>query len=98
MSAYVFGEIEVTDPDLYEEYRRLVLPVVQKYGGRFIVRGGTIETLEGGWAPRTVIVVEFSDVERARTWYRSPEYAEALAVRDEALGRNLILVAGISTT
>ena len=47
---------------------------------------------------RTIIVVEFSDVERARTWYRSPEYAEALAVRDEALGRNLILVDGISAT
>ena len=52
--------------------------------------------LEGGWTPRTIIVVEFADLERARAWYRSPEYAEALAVRDEALGRNLILVDGIS--
>jgi len=63
---------------------------------RYLVRGGPIETLEGGWAPRTIIVVEFANLERARAWYRSPEYASTLAVRDEALGRSLILVDGIS--
>lgn len=68
---------------------------IAKYGGRYLVRGGAIEPLEGNWSPRTIIVVEFPDVERARTWYRSPEYAAALEVRDEALSRNLILVDGI---
>ena len=60
--------------------------------GRYLVRGGPVETLEGGWTSRTIIVVEFTDLERARTWYRSPEHAEALTVGDEALSRNLILV------
>jgi uncharacterized protein (DUF1330 family) len=60
------------------------------------VRGGPIEQLEGNWAPRAIIVVEFPDIERARTWYRSPEYAFALEVRDRALSRNLILLDGIS--
>ena len=51
MAAYLMGEIEVTDPATYEEYRKQVLGVVTKYGGRFIVRGGKVETLEGGWSP-----------------------------------------------
>ena len=59
------------------------------------MRGGSVEALEGGWAPRTIIVVEFADLDRARARYRSPEYAEALAVREKALSRNLILVDGI---
>jgi uncharacterized protein (DUF1330 family) len=60
------------------------------------VRGGEIERLEGTWSPRAIIVVEFESLEQARTWYRSPEYALALQVRDEALSRNLILVDGIT--
>lgn len=52
--------------------------------------------LEGNWTPRTIVIAEFPDIERARAWYRSPEYASALAVRDEALSRNLILVDGIA--
>jgi uncharacterized protein (DUF1330 family) len=98
MAAYLISDVTVKDAAAFETYRMRAAASIAQYGGRYLVRGGPVETLEGGWAPRTVIVVEFSDVERARTWYRSPEYAEALAVRDEALGRNLILVAGISTT
>jgi uncharacterized protein (DUF1330 family) len=82
----------------FEIYRTRAAASIAQYGGQYLVHGGSIERLEGGWAPRTIIVVEFPDVEWASTWYRSPEYAEALAVRDEALGRNLILVDGISAT
>jgi uncharacterized protein (DUF1330 family) len=98
MAAYLISDVTVKDAATFETYRTRAAASIAQYGGRYLVRGGSIERLEGGWAPRTIIVVEFSDVERARTWYRSPEYAEALAVRDEALGRNLILVDGISAT
>jgi uncharacterized protein (DUF1330 family) len=98
MAAYLISDVTVKDAAAFEIYRTRAAASIAQYGGRYLVRGGPIERLEGGWAPRTVIVVEFSDVGRARTWYRSPEYAEALAVRDEALGRNLILVDGISAT
>jgi uncharacterized protein (DUF1330 family) len=98
MAAYLISDVTVKNAAAFETYRTRAAASIAQYGGRYLVRGGPIERLEGGWAPRTIIVVEFSDVEQARTWYRSPEYAEALAVRDEALGRNLILVDGISAT
>lgn len=94
MSAYVFGEIEVTDPAAYEEYRKQVLPVVTRYGGKFIVRGGRVQTLEGGWAPRRFVALEFPSMERAQEWYHSPEYAPLIALRQKASRGKLILVEG----
>ena len=94
MTAYVFGEIEITDPALYEEYRRQVLPVVTKYGGKFIVRGGRIEALEGGWAPKRFVALEFPSMEQAQKWYRSPEYAPLIDMRKKASRGKLILVDG----
>jgi len=94
MAAYVFGEIEVTDPAAYEEYRRQVLPVVTKYGGKFIVRGGRVEALEGGWAPRRFVALEFPSMEQAQKWYRSPEYAPLIELRKKASRGKLILVDG----
>ena len=94
MTAYVIGEIEVTDPATYEEYRRQVMAVVTKYGGKFIVRGGKVETLEGGWAPRRFVALEFPSMEQAQKWYRSPEYAPLIALRKKASRGKLILVEG----
>ena len=94
MAAYVFGEIEVTDPATYEEYRKQVLPVVTQYGGKFIVRGGRIEALEGGWAPKRFVALEFPSLEQAQKWYRSPEYAPLIALRQKASRGKLILVEG----
>ena len=94
MAAYVMGEIEVTDPALYEDYRRQVLAVVTKYGGRFIVRGGKVETLEGGWAPKRFVALEFPSMEQARKWYASPEYGPLIALRQKASRGRLILVEG----
>ena len=94
MSAYVIAEIEVTDPASYEEYRKQVLAVVTKYGGRFIVRGGKVETLEGGWSPRRVVALEFPSMEQARSFYRSPEYAPLIVLRQKASRGKLILVEG----
>jgi len=94
MAAYVFGEIEVTDPATYEEYRRQVMAVVTRYGGKFIVRGGKVETLEGGWAPKRFVALEFPSMEQAQKWYRSPEYAPLIDLRKKASRGKLILVEG----
>jgi uncharacterized protein (DUF1330 family) len=93
--AYLISDVSIRDNQAFQVYRTRAAASIAKYGGRYLVRGGAIEPLEGNWSPTTIIVVEFPDIERARAWYRSPEYAAALEVRDEALSRNLILVDGI---
>jgi uncharacterized protein (DUF1330 family) len=94
MSAYVIGEIDVTDPAVYEDYRKQVLAVVTKYGGRFLVRGGKVDSKEGGWAPRRIVVLEFPSMEQAQKWYQSPEYAPLIKLRQKASKGKLILVEG----
>ena len=94
MAAYVIAEVNVTDPTLYEDYKKMVPATVAKYGGRFTVRGGAVEVKEGGWSPARLVVLEFPSMERARAWYQSPEYAPALALRLKAADAKLILVEG----
>jgi uncharacterized protein (DUF1330 family) len=94
MSAYVIAEIEVTDPATYEEYRKQVLPVVTKYGGRFLVRGGNVRSKEGGWQPKRIVVLEFPSMEQAEKFYGSPEYAPLIKLRQKASKGRLILVEG----
>jgi uncharacterized protein (DUF1330 family) len=94
MAAYVIGEIEVTDPATYEDYRKQVLATVEKHGGRFIVRGGKVEALEGGWSPKRLVVVEFPSMQKLLTWYRSAEYAPLIKLRQKASGGKLIAVEG----
>ena len=94
MAAYVIGEIEVTDPASYEDYRKQVLATIQKYGGKFLVRGGRIEALEGGWAPKRVVLLEFPTMQQLEKWYRSPEYAPLIKLRQKASKGKLILVEG----
>jgi uncharacterized protein (DUF1330 family) len=95
MSAYVIAEVNVTDAKLYEDYKKLVPATVEKYGGRFAVRGGTVDSKEGGWKPARIVVLEFPSMEKARAWYDSPEYAPALALRLKAGNAKLILVDGV---
>jgi uncharacterized protein (DUF1330 family) len=94
MAAYVIGEIEITDPAAYEEYRKQVPATVTKYGGRFAVRGGKVEPLEGGWTPKRIVVLEFPSMEKAQAWYRSAEYAPLIKLRQRASRGKLILVEG----
>ena len=94
MAAYVIAEVNVTDPMLYEDYKKMVPATVQKYGGRFAVRGGAVEVKEGSWTPTRLVVLEFPTMEQARRWYHSPEYAPALALRLKAANSKLILVDG----
>jgi len=94
MKAYVIGEIEVTDQAIYDDYRKQVLATIEKFGGRFLVRGGKTETLEGGWSPRRLIVLEFASMEQALKWYRSPEYAPLIKLRQQCARGKLVAVEG----
>ena len=95
MSAYVIAEVSVTDPKLYEEYRRLVPATLAKYGGRFLVRGGAVELKEGGWTPARLVVLEFASMAQARSWYDSPEYQQALAIRLKTANSKVIFAEGV---
>jgi uncharacterized protein (DUF1330 family) len=94
MAAYVVVEIEVTDPVEYEEYKTLAKPTVTAYGGRYVVRGGAVEVLEGDWMPRRLVMLEFENVAQAKTWYTSKEYTAAREVRLRTAETNMILVEG----
>ena len=95
MSAYVIAEVSVTDPTPYEVYRRLVPATLEKYGGRFLVRGGAVETREGDWTPARIVVLEFASMAQARRWYDSPEYQQALAIRLKNADSKVIFVQGV---
>lgn len=94
MPAYVIVDVNITDPVRYEDYKKLTPGIVGAYGGKFIVRGGTTEVLEGDWKPGRVVVLEFPDMEKAKAWYDSPEYTKAKKIRFEASSGKMILVEG----
>jgi uncharacterized protein (DUF1330 family) len=96
MPAYVIANVEVKDPVRYEEYRKMVLPTINAYGGRFLARGGKVDTLEGPWHPNRLVIVEFPSVERARAWWSSPEYADAKALRQQTSDGSLIVIEGVA--
>ena len=95
MSGYVIGNINVTDPDAFEEYRGMVPATIAAYGGKYLVRGGVADVVEGDWTPNRLVVLEFESVERAREWYNSPEYTPAKAVRLKASTGDLLFVEGV---
>lgn len=95
MAAYVIVDVEVTDPVKFAEYGGLVPGTVEKYGGKYLVRGGTIEKIEGKWEPTRVVVIEFESVEQAKQWYDSDEYSGPKQLRREASKANLLIVEGV---
>ena len=95
MPAYVINDMVVTDPVLFEEYKKLSPPTVAQYGGRFLARGGHTDTLEGEWSPKRLVIIEFPSVAQARAWADSPEYAPAKRLRQITTISNLIVVEGV---
>ena len=95
MPAYVIVNVTVKDQARYEEYKRLATPTVSAYGGRYVARGGAVDVREGGWSPSRLVVLEFPDVERARAWWESPEYAPAKAVRQSCADTELVITNGL---
>ena len=96
MPAYVINDMVVTDPVLFEEYKKLSPPTVAQYGGRFLARGGSTDTLEGEWSPQRLVIIEFPSVAQARAWVDSPEYAPAKRLRQITTISNLIVVEGVA--
>ena len=95
MAAYVIAEVTITDPPGYDAYRQMVPATVAKYGGKFVVRGGHLEMLEGNWAPKRLVVIEFESAERAKQWWASEDYREAKALRQRTAQTNMIVIEGV---
>jgi uncharacterized protein (DUF1330 family) len=94
MSAYIIADIQVTDPVAYDDYRPLAAASIARFGGRFIVRGGKVDLLEGEPQPERIVVIEFPDADTARRWYQSEEYQTALKIRQAASSGRVLLVEG----
>ncbi len=94
MSAYVIVQVNVTDSEKYDEYKKLTPASAEKYGGSFIVRGGAMEYIEGELPYARVVVLEFPDTEKASEWYNGPEYQHAKSVREGASEGVFTLVEG----
>lgn len=95
MSAYLISDVRVRDPEAFEAYRARAADSIARYGGRYLARGGAMQIIEGCWAPQALVIVQFDTEAQAAAWYESAEYAEALALREKALNRDLILVDGL---
>ena len=95
MAAYVIVDLDVKDADALENYRRQVPATVAKYGGRFIVRGGAFEVLEGNWTPKRVVVLEFPSMDALKRWYRSDDYKPLIAERQRHSKGDIIAVDGV---
>jgi uncharacterized protein (DUF1330 family) len=93
-AAYVISEAEILDEDLANAYRRLAAESIAEFGGRYLVRGGERQLIEGSPPPQVLVIVEFPSMNIAKQWYASPAYAEALKLRANALVRRLIFVEG----
>ena len=95
MPAYVFAEVDITNPDGYREYSQQVPATIQKYGGRFLHRGGPVSVLEGDWPQIRRVIIEFPSVEAARQWWDSPEYEKPKALRRANSKGRLLLLEGV---
>jgi len=94
MPAYIIVEIEIDDPQLYEDYKKQTPISLAVYGGKFIVRGAKTEALEGDWNPQRIVVIEFATLERAKEWWASEEYAPAKALRQRIAHTKMLVVEG----
>jgi uncharacterized protein (DUF1330 family) len=92
---YLVVHLDVTDPEKFEQYRAKVPATIAQYGGKYLIRGCDMETMEGDPLPPRTVVLEFASVEQARTWYHSPEYQEIIGLRLGASTGQAQLVEGI---
>ena len=94
MSAYIIVQIDVKDQEKYNEYKTMVPPTIEAYGGKFLVRGGATETLEGDWNPERFVILEFESAERAKQWWSSEEYRKPKELRQSASVAQIIVAEG----
>jgi uncharacterized protein (DUF1330 family) len=95
MPAYLIVQINVTDPEKFARYREAVPPVIEASGGRYIVRGCTVEVLEGSHDGRRLVLFEFPSMEAIRRFWHSREYAEVKVLRENAADIDVWAVPGV---
>ena len=94
MAAYLIASVDVKDAATFEEYRKQVPATIAKHGGRYLVRGGRVERVEGTWNPKRLVVLEFPSIEQARRWYDSEDYREPKALRMKCTVTDAVFVEG----
>jgi uncharacterized protein (DUF1330 family) len=97
VSAYIIADVLVKDPVEYENYKRQTPSSIARYGGRFVVRGGRAESLEGDWQPNRIVVLEFPSLDQAKKWWACEEYAPVKAIRLRTASSRLIVVEGVDS-
>jgi uncharacterized protein (DUF1330 family) len=95
MTAYIYANVNVTDPALFEEYRALVPAVIKAYGGRYLVRGGATEVLEGDRPAHRNVLLEFPDMASLKAFYHSAEYKPLIVMRERAATTSLMAIEGV---
>ena len=95
MAAYIVVDVEITDPDEYLTYAKQTLATIERYGGKFLVRGGEPETIEGDWKTKRLVILEFPGIEQAKAWYNSPEYSAIIGIRHHSAISKMLLVQGV---
>ena len=96
MTAYLIAHIEIHDEKAYEDYRRRVPAIIAAHGGRYLVRAGKCEVLEGHWRPHRGVVIEFPSMDAAHRFLSSPEYRPLRAIRERAARTDLLLFEGVA--
>lgn len=97
MPAYIIVDVKINDPVEYEAYKKLTPASIVPFGGKFIVRGGKTETLEGDWDFGRIVVIEFPNTGQAKSWWNSSEYAPAKKIRQNSATTKMILVEGVTS-
>ena len=95
MTAYIIADVEITEPIAMDEYVKLAGESLAPFQRKTILYGGEVKVLEGDWNPKTLVMLEFENMEQAKQWYRSPAYTRAREIRFRAASTNLILVEGV---
>jgi uncharacterized protein (DUF1330 family) len=93
--AYVIANVDVRDPEGYREYVERVPEIVERFGGRYLARGGRAEALEGGFEPKRLVILEFPSYEQAKAWHEAAEYAPIREIRTRFSKGDLVLVEGL---
>ena len=96
MTAYVIIQVDIHNPQLFDEYKQNVPKIVEAYGGKYLTRGGQFEVLAGEWPTERTVLLSFPSVRAAKDWYYSPEFRGPKAMRDEAAKVNVFVIEGIS--
>lgn len=95
MPAYLLVELEIVDPIRFGEYRKAVVPLVEKYDGKYLAASDRVEALEGDWHPKRIVIIEFPSMQKAKEWFGCEEYREPSKIRKRAAKTKMILMEGV---